>query len=168
MHLAGLSDIPFHVPETGHNLSFSHEVYELISAYNSQFETPYFPADLIRFLETVLNGKWKKPPYEAFSVIIPQRCVEILNEFSESNRVSAKKYLNRDGGQLFYDPWPDPAQPFEPHEGLSLELLTRFFLDVFIKLFDMIQKQDLKFRELESRLSNLEKKAANDTSRKTS
>ncbi|MBN1883555.1 MAG: hypothetical protein JW885_15415 [Deltaproteobacteria bacterium] len=62
----------------------------------------------------------------------PQEHLDIIERFAETNATIAREYLGRADGQLFYDPLPDPDEPWEPYPGLSEEKvveITRFITD---------------------------------------
>ena len=143
MKLAEFSeDITCRIPQTPSNPSFASEIYELIRVYNSQFADPHYPIDLINFFETVLDETWLKPPYADFSLISPVRCIDILKECDPGNREIAVRYLNREDGRLFYDPWPNPDAPFEEPKNMTIDALIPILLDIFLKLFKMIREKD--------------------------
>jgi len=49
---------------------------------------------------------------------------KVLEQYEESNRRVAQDYLGRKDGGLFYDPWPDPDEAWEPYRGLTPEALV--------------------------------------------
>ena len=57
-------------------------------------------------------------PYEFISPIEELNFVE---RFNESNARIAMDFLGREDGQLFFEPLPDPNEPWEPYPGLSEE-----------------------------------------------
>ena len=62
-------------------------------------------------------------------VLSPQERLSIIERFAETNAEIAREYLGREDGRLFYDPPPDPDEPWEPYAGLSEERvveITRF------------------------------------------
>ena len=57
-------------------------------------------------------------------LLSPGARTNILNHFEESNQRVARDCLGRDDGRLFSEPWPDPDEPWEPYEGLTVEELV--------------------------------------------
>ncbi|RPI39682.1 MAG: hypothetical protein EHM53_04875 [Methanoregulaceae archaeon] len=78
----------------------------------------------------------------------PTTRIEILNHYEESNRQFAREYLGREDGRLFYAPWPDPQEPWEPYRGLTAEELVPIFTEMIytaeMRQVRVIQKKDLQ------------------------
>jgi hypothetical protein len=143
MKLAGFpKDMTCRVPQNPTNPSFASEIYELIRVYNSRFAAPHYPSALVSFFETILDETWLKPPHADFSLISPSRCIEILKECDPFNRKIAVRYLNREDGRLFYDPWPNPDAPFEESKSMTMDALIPVLLDILVNLLQMIRKKD--------------------------
>lgn len=56
-------------------------------------------------------------------MLSPSMRRDLLAQYEESNCSVARRYLDREDGRLFFDPWPDPEEPWEPYTGLTLENL---------------------------------------------
>jgi hypothetical protein len=53
-----------------------------------------------------------------FSLLSPSQCLEMIQQYAESNEKIAREYLGRKDGRLFCDPLPDPNEPWKPYPGL--------------------------------------------------
>lgn len=85
----------------------------------------------------------------------PETRIGILDHYEESNRQFARDYLGREDGHLFYAPRPDPSEPWEPFQGLTVEDLVPLFTEM-IYAIDMRQKQELQKHELQPLTACLE------------
>jgi len=59
------------------------------------------------------DGDW---PYALLS---PAQRLSVCEFYAEANASIARNFLNRSDGRLFYEPLPDPSEPWQPYPGLS-------------------------------------------------
>jgi hypothetical protein len=85
----------------------------------------------------------------------PTTRITILDHYEESNRQFAREYLGREDGRLFYAPWPDPQEPWEPYRGLTPEEMVPIFTEM-IYTAEMRQKEEIQKHELQPLTSCLE------------
>lgn len=85
----------------------------------------------------------------------PTTRITILDHYEESNRQFAREYLGREEGRLFYAPWPDPQEPWEPYRGLTPEEMVPIFTEM-IYTAEMRQKEEIQKHELQPLTSCLE------------
>ncbi|MFA5268683.1 MAG: sulfotransferase domain-containing protein [Methanoregula sp.] len=87
--------------------------------------------------------------------LAPKIRIEILNHYEPSNQQFAREYLGREDGRLFYAPWPDPSEPWEPYQGLTPEEIVPIFTEM-IYTSEMRQKREIQKKELQPLTSCLE------------
>jgi hypothetical protein len=63
----------------------------------------------------------KNISYRKHDLFPPSKCLEILTDCEKVNSKIAREYLNREDGRLFFEPLPDPDEPWVPYPGLSKE-----------------------------------------------
>ena len=71
-----------------------------------------------------------KAPFEEYSLFSPQERLEIINRYLPQYEIIAKKYLKRTDGKLFYEPLPDPGEPWKSYEGLTVEKIVPVYLQM--------------------------------------
>jgi hypothetical protein len=106
-----------------YNRGFSRDVLELL--YLNRDSYPDLGDQrLSNMLNSLLSDEYKKKPFDSYQFLSPQERIELLNEYEASNQMVAKKYLHREDGRLFYEPFPSLDAPWEPYGGLTVEQLT--------------------------------------------
>ena len=96
---------------------------------------------------------------EDANIIAPEVRLNAIQQSADLCVRIARDYLGRADGQLFYDPLPDPSEPWVPYPGLSpakAEEITSFLRKSNGKLVRMLEKQlsnqpkrNAEFREAE-------------------
>jgi hypothetical protein len=71
----------------------------------------------------------------------PEERREILMQCEKTNQRVAREYLGREDGKLFLEPWPDPDDPWEPYEGLSIEEVIPIFIRVLFTIHQDLNKK---------------------------
>ena len=96
-------------------------------------------------------------------LLSPQQRREIIAKYEESNTKVAREYLGREDGRLFYAPLPDPDEPWEPYEGLTVEKVVPILTQMVFNLDNKFQKQRkaLKKQSMKEKIKNKLKKAKN-------
>ncbi len=85
------------------------------------------PAKRTLILERLMDRAGSKEPFSSYAFLPPEERAKILDRFRESNKATAKEFLGRPDGRLFYAPEPSPDDPWEPpvrSEEDLIELLT--------------------------------------------
>jgi len=98
----------------------------------------------IRFFSNNLGQEYKKKPFEKYQMLSPGQRIHILETYDEMNKTIAREYLGREDGRLFYEPWPDPDEPWEPYEGLNVEKIVPIFITMMYNI-DCQQKTQVAF-----------------------
>jgi hypothetical protein len=134
------------------NVSYNMELHDMLRMYSSALGESARSAKMIKFFES--QGRDEFFSSEHFSKFtIPAECrLQILRRCEESNRRVAEKFLGREDGALFHEPWPSLDEPYQAYGGLITEKLVPILLH-------MLQKQDERIVELDKRLYKFETKA---------
>ena len=113
----------FSISENNFNPHLNRDALEFNRLVNTVFSaqsTPYIFSGLLT------QYSLKKQSEENLScrnntLFPPSKCLEILTDCEKVNSKIAREYLGREDGRLFFDPLPDPDEPWEPYTGLSEE-----------------------------------------------
>lgn len=136
-------DDNFVIPDNSKsNVGFVYDVLELTrlsNRYRSEVEQRSF----LKLLKLALGENFLKRPDEKYSFLSPPERVELLNKYQDTNSKIAHQFLNREDGRLFYEPWPDVDEPWEPYK-LSLEKTAAIFTGLIVYLHQ--QNEQLKNR----------------------
>jgi hypothetical protein len=105
------------------NTGLSRDAAELLSrlALNKDDDKDGVNQRLHNIVYRILYDHYRNEPFESHSILSPAERLEILNEYENSNQLVARNYLAREDGRLFYEPWPNIDETWEPYEGLTLE-----------------------------------------------
>ena len=125
------------------NTSFNEDVNQIFKVYNSLFDKPNYPEQLIKLLYASLSDKEMKNE-TSLSILSPQKRIDILIHCEETNRKVATEYLGRAEGQLFYEPWPDPAEEYLKVSNLTGEAVARIFIQIILFQEQRIQQLEQK------------------------
>ncbi len=93
------------------NESPSFFTLQLIDSYQRANIDSETRRELIKYL--LLNSKQAAEHNESTPVIPPRLRRQLIKENLADYEYIAKNYLGRENGQLFYDPLPDPKEPWE-------------------------------------------------------
>jgi len=136
------------------NFGFHRDVIEILQL-NRDFYKDNADNRLFNFFSEYLNDNYKKKPFEKYSLLSPQQRIELLEKYEPMNKIIAQKYMGKADGKVFYEPMPDPNEPWEPYEGLTVEKIVPIFTQV---LFNMDTKYKKKFRNLRQNMNRNHKK----------
>lgn len=115
------------------NSGFSRDVLEFLSL-NRDFYENHSDQRLHNMLNRFLDDSYRKKPFESYGILSPLERLEILNKYEASNQMVAREYLKREDGRLFYEAWPNPNDPWQPYEGLTVESLVPIITKMIYKL----------------------------------
>lgn len=144
-------------PETNLNINsgFNRDIIEIL-ALNKQFVKNVNDNALLDFFSGVLPECYKKKPYDSYAILSPKQRITILKKYEKMNENIARQYLGRKDGRLFFEPWPDPDEPWEPYEGLTVEKIVPIFTQMMLQMeknhkheLTLIKKEMLRLREKE-------------------
>jgi len=135
-------DNNLNIPTNQINRGLGWDLTEIIRLCNIQFPNdPNLHQFLVRNLSKVQINEKEKNYYG----LSPQQRRNIVKHYDKSNVKVAREYLGREDGRLFYAPLPDPNEPWEPYEGLTIEEIVPIFTQM---LYNMDLKYQKKFRKL--------------------
>lgn len=120
---------------------------------NKDFYTDINDQRLYNMLSGLLSDNYKKKPFETYGILSPKERIELLNEYEPSNAMVARKYLHHQDGRLFFEPWPQPDDPWEPYEGLKVEKLTPIVTSMIYGLYEQQVMLAQKQQSLADRLT---------------
>jgi hypothetical protein len=143
LHIIGLElASSYQLPtEKQSNIGLRPDAIEMLRIANLTINDP----KIIKFLLRTIHGMNQKHIWESYSLLSPRERVNILRFFEESNQRIAREYLCREDNKLFYEPWPDPDEPWEQHEGLTIEKIVPVFTWM---LFNLDKESDVQFKSL--------------------
>jgi len=95
----------------------------------------------------------KKAKNKFFS---PEERLSIIEKYNEEIKTIARDYLGRKDGVLFYEPLPDPNEPFEPYKGLPAETVVQAFGYVLFKQQEKIVDLQTALKNINTQLNQIE------------
>lgn len=132
-----------HPPMGRENIGFNSDIIEIFKL-NRGFYTSVHDNRLSDFFSEGLGDDFKKKPFEKYLLLSPDQRLKILEKYEPMNRRVAQHYLKRTDGRLFYEPWPDPNEPFMPYEGLTVEKIVPIITKL---LYNMDTKYKRQYRK---------------------
>ncbi|AQU99939.1 hypothetical protein B2D07_03530 [Desulfococcus multivorans] len=110
-------DTPYIEPNQKTNRSFHPDVTEFLRLTNKISNEQHLA--LVAELSGISDILNTQNPTKQRLLLSPIARRDIQKRYEMSNREIAQYYLNRDNKCLFYEPWPDPDEPWEPYLGLT-------------------------------------------------
>ncbi len=131
-------------PETNLNLNygFNRDIIEIL-ALNKSFYKNVHDNTLLNFFYNTLPDTYQKKPYERYDLLSPQERIIILEKYEVMTQAIAREFLGREDGKLFYEPWPDVHEPWEPYEGLTVEKIVPIFTQI---MYNIDKKEDCQVK----------------------
>ncbi len=123
------------------NVGFNRDIIEIFQL-NKNFYRSANDHRLIQFFSQYLGAAYMKAPFEEYSLFSPQERLEIINRYLPQYEIIAKKYLKRADGKLFYEPLPDPGEPWKSYEGLTVEKIVPVYLQMMYNMERAYQKKN--------------------------
>jgi len=100
------------------NQSLDWDIIEIIRLCNGKLKGDMkFHRWLVTTLKKIKRGNVNEKQH----LLSPHQRLNLLEKYAESNAKVAREYLGREDGRLFYAPLPEPDEPWEPYEGLTVE-----------------------------------------------
>ena len=112
------------------NTKLSPEALEFLNACNRFDLPPQRKRKLSLTTRKVFHQFDESAVFENQSLLPPCKRIELLERMQPGNEKVAREYLNRADGDLFHEPWPDPADPWEPRPKLDAEFVFRVMRDI--------------------------------------
>jgi hypothetical protein len=122
--------------DRSNNPGFNQDVMEMLVLCRDLFKNEH-DNSLFEMLNDLLGESYKKNPFESYHLFSPAQRLEILKANTEGMSHIARKYLGREDGRLFYEPWPSTDDAWQPYGGLTLEK----FVPIMVSLLYSHQKK---------------------------
>jgi hypothetical protein len=126
-----IPDESYILPKDKVNMSLNWDLIEIIRICNTRFKND---SQFSRFLVEALTEINRDCKPEQRRLLPPGQRREIIQIYEESNANVAREFLGRPDGSLFTGPLPDPGEPWEPYEGLTLEKIVPIFTQMIFNL----------------------------------
>jgi hypothetical protein len=113
----------FSISENNFNPHLNRDALEFNRLVNTVFNaqsTPYIFSGLLTQY-SLKKQREKNLSDKKDNLFSPSKCLKILTDCEKVNSKIAREYLGREDGRLFFDPLPDPDEPWEPYTELSEE-----------------------------------------------
>jgi len=124
---------------------FKGDVMEVIFL-NKRFCTGDSDTRLQGFFERNLDESFQKESFKSYSFLSPTEKISVLTRYESANQTIAREFLGRDDGVLFYEPWPEPNEPWEPYGGLTVEKVIPIFTQALCNMDDFYNNKNRPFR----------------------
>jgi len=102
------------------NAGFNRDVLELLH-YCRELYTDVHDNHLFDLFSNLLDDQFKKPPFKSYALLSPEQRSALYQQNLPFETEIGKKFMGRESGVIFHDPEPDPAEDWQPYEGLTLE-----------------------------------------------
>jgi hypothetical protein len=99
------------------NIGMGLDALEIMRICNAKIEDP----EIKKILRNSLVKIDPKGILEPYSLLSPKDRNHFIREYEPGNQKVAREYLGREDGILFFEPLPDPDEPWKPYEGLTVE-----------------------------------------------
>lgn len=143
------SKIPGYDPQRDRyfvNARFTRDIVEIFQL-NKDFYRGIDDNRLFNLFSKYMIDTYKRTPVEDYPVFSPRQRLDILGKYLPVYETVAKKYLGRADGRLFFEPLPDPAEPWKPYTGLTLEEFVPVFTQVLYNMENWHQKLILELKK---------------------
>ena len=147
-------DDDYRIPEKPANVRIPDQFVEIKRNINLLFPDKSVQHRFMAVIKELAKGLPKDEVYSAHAYLSPQRRLQVLQETAAWNASVARKYLHRSDGRLFYDPLPDPDEPWEPFGGLKAREAVSLTARVFGKFIEY--EEDLSSRRIAGLQQELE------------
>lgn len=102
------------------NQGFNRDALEILHHCHELF-TDTNDNNLFDLFSTLLENQFRKEPFESNLLLSPEERIQIREMNLPFENEIAKKYLGRENGLVFYDPYPSTDEPWIAYEGINLE-----------------------------------------------
>jgi len=141
----------YRLPEEPANVRIPDELVEIKRNINLLFPDRTIQDRFLAVIKDLAKDRSSKQVYQAHGYISPQQRIQVLNDTAIWNANVARKYLGRSDGRLFYDPPPDPEEPWRPYGGLDVSEAITLTTQVFRGFVDGVEA------ETRTRIASLER-----------
>lgn len=127
------------------NMGFNRDVLEVLHMSRDVF-TGRHDNQLFNMFTTLLGENFQKKPFESYSILTPSERLEIIQNNLPFEQEIARRYMGREDGRLFFDPLPDPEEPAQPYEGLTLEKVIPIIVRMIESNYRLVQEKSLWYQ----------------------
>jgi len=129
------------------NTGFNRDVLEMLHYCRNLF-TDIHDNRLFDLFSDLLTENFQKKPFEDYALVSPQQRLNMINNNLPYEKQIAEKFMGRENGTVFHDPLPNPNEPWQPYEGLTLEKA----LPILVTMIDSNNQKQLENRRLLSQI----------------
>ena len=123
------------------NPGFNRDILELVKLCRHLYPDEN-KKRLFHLFYNSLGQEFQKKPYEDYTFLSPEQKLLLLHENRDFEPLIARKFLGRE--RVFFEPWPNLDDPWEPYEGLTLEK----FIPIVIKMIDQIYAENKQLKKM--------------------
>ncbi len=99
---------------------------------------------LFDLFSELLGEEFQKKPFDSLNLLPPATRVELIEKNRPYEEEIARKYMGREDGRIFFDPLPDPEEPWQPYEGLTLEKTIPIVVKLIEENHGLIREKELR------------------------
>ena len=107
---------------------------------------------LFDLFSELLGEEFQKKPFESLNLLPPAQRLRIIQKNRPFEEEIARKFMGREDGRIFYDPLPDPNEPWQPYEGLTLEKTIPIIIKMINEQHRLIREKELRNQIRHARL----------------
>lgn len=126
------------------NTGFNRDVIEILNL-NKDFYRNRDDNRLSNFLYSYLDKRYLKNDYESYNIFTNKERINILKQYEQSNKKVAIKYLKRNDGILFNEPYPAVEFIDNFYSGLTIEKMVPIFTSL---IFNIEKKMSLQQKKI--------------------
>lgn len=125
------------------NQGFNRDVLEILHHCHELF-TDIDDNNLFDLFSSLLENQFRKKPFESNLLLSPEERIQIRDMNLPFENEIARKYLGRENGLVFYDPYPTIDEPWTAYEGINLEralpILVKLIYETNARIDDILVK----------------------------
>ena len=147
----------FKIPGNRVNPTLSNDAIPLVLAVNRKRLPEIVRHRIISRLVSSIPKSENEPP-----LLSPQERLNLVEHYEETNKIVARRFLDRDDGRLFYDQLPDLNDRWHQNEGLdtnkAVSLLLDATLDEITCAADLSQMTNIQRKQIIDLQNELDRK----------
>ncbi len=121
------------------NIGLSADLTEFLRLLTNSMQTDQKFRNKLYWTLVRLNIEGEHP--KKWEYLSPNERQEILVQCEDTNQKVAREYLGREDGKFFYEPWPDPEEPWESYKGLTVETIVPIFCRMLFTKNEEVNKK---------------------------
>jgi len=128
------------------NAGFNRDILEILHYCRNLFSSET-SNQLFDLFSSLLGKEFQKKPFEPYSFLSPQQRLDIISRSGDAEQRIANKFMGRESGKIFHDPLPNPDEPWQSYEGLTLEKAVPIIIKMIEENNRLIQNLQKKISE---------------------